>query len=131
MTANRPISSRPSDEFVALVRSVIRKSLTTRSLTIDGCAQQVGVSSRTLQRNLIEAGWSFSQLLDQVRLEMAAELLADENNTLRQIASQLDYANASNFARAFQRLTGVTPTQFRQNFATRNTVFKAMDEEAT
>lgn len=131
MTSSRPTSSLRSEEFLTLVHSVIRTSLNARSLTIDGCAQQIGISGRSFQRKLTEAGSSYSRVVDQVRLGMAAELLADENNTLRQIAARLDYANASNFARAFQRLSGVTPTQFRNNFSSPNTAQKSTDQRAT
>ncbi len=37
-----------------------------------------------------------------------------------EIAHQLDYANAANFARAFHRLSGVTPTQFRHGIRLRS-----------
>jgi AraC-like DNA-binding protein len=40
-------------------------------------------------------------------------LLADENQKVADVAAQLGYGNSANFAKAFQRLSGVTPTEFR------------------
>ncbi|XZE56001.1 helix-turn-helix domain-containing protein [Planctomycetaceae bacterium SH139] len=118
-TTENKSTSPAHDDFVELVRSATSQRLIDRNLTVDGCAKDVDVSRRSMQRFLTEAGQSFTQLVDQMRLDIATKLLADKNKSISEIASQLDYANAANFSRAFQRLSGVTPTQFRQNIGSR------------
>jgi AraC-like DNA-binding protein len=71
------------------------------------------VSERTLKRRLQEEEASFQNLVDQVRLDRAGELLANTSMTLSQIADALGYADAANFTRAFKRWTGSSPSQFR------------------
>lgn len=71
------------------------------------------VSERTLKRRLQEEEASFQNLVDQVRLDRARELLANTSMTLSQIADALGYADAANFTRAFKRWTGASPSQFR------------------
>lgn len=71
------------------------------------------VSERTLKRRLQEEQASFQQLVDQVRLNRAGELLNTTSLNLSQIADALGYADAANFTRAFKRWTGTSPSQFR------------------
>lgn len=107
-------SSAADDPFVESVRTAIRGDLADGNLTVDRCAKQLGMSRRTLQRLLSEAGWTFTSLANQLLLEKARQLLADENQTVADVAAQLGYANSANFAKAFQRLGGVTPGEFRR-----------------
>ncbi|WP_336367759.1 AraC family transcriptional regulator [Marinobacter sp. C2H3] len=71
------------------------------------------VSERTLKRRLQEEEASFQNLVDEVRLERARELLTSTRLNLSQIADALGYADAANFTRAFKRWTGVSPSQYR------------------
>ena len=71
------------------------------------------VSERTLKRRLQEEKASFQQLVDQVRLERAQDLLRSTGMTLSQIADALGYADAANFTRAFKRWTGISPSHYR------------------
>jgi AraC-like DNA-binding protein len=71
------------------------------------------VSERTLKRRLQEEEASFQQLVDQVRLERAQELLRSTGMNLSQIADALGYADAANFTRAFKRWTGTSPSHYR------------------
>lgn len=72
-----------------------------------------GVSQRTLQRRLGEEGTSFSALLEEVRKEMALDLLKTSCATMDDIAARLGYERQSTFTRAVRRWTGRTPTQVR------------------
>lgn len=112
-------SSAGGKVFVESVCAAIQKTLAERELTIDRCAGEIGVSRRTLQRLLADFGLTFQDLVDQVRLETAKELLANKNTSVSDIAAELDYANSTSFARAFQRLCDVTPSQFRRNLTSR------------
>ncbi|MBC7182831.1 MAG: AraC family transcriptional regulator [Marinobacter sp.] len=71
------------------------------------------VSERTLKRRLQEEEGSFQQLVDQVRLERAGDLLRNTTLNLSQIADALGYADAANFTRAFKRWTDTSPSQYR------------------
>ncbi|GAA3567294.1 AraC family transcriptional regulator [Marinobacter xestospongiae] len=76
-------------------------------------ASTLFVSERTLKRRLKEESCSFQQLVDEVRLQRAGELLENTAMNLSQIADALGYADAANFTRAFKRWTGVSPSQYR------------------
>lgn len=72
------------------------------------------MSTRSLQRRLLKFGLTYSQLIDEVRLETACRLLARTETSLAKIAYDLGYADPANFTRAFQRWTGQKPSAFRR-----------------
>ena len=84
------------------------------SLTVDSCADLIGMSGRTLQRRLAENGTSFNQILDQTRFDIARRLLQIKSMKTTEICYELGYANPANFTRAFRRWTGLSPRQHRQ-----------------
>jgi AraC-like DNA-binding protein len=77
-------------------------------------AEVAGMSSRTLQRRLAAAGTSYSELVSAGRLRVAKLWLAESTMPVAEIASLLGYKEATNFARAFRRLTGVAPSVYRR-----------------
>ena len=72
------------------------------------------MSLRSFQRKLSEAGTSYSDVLQQVRLDMACHYLLSPNDQVLQVAYVLGFSDPSNFSRAFRRWTGLTPNQYRQ-----------------
>jgi len=85
-----------------------------RWLTISQAADLAGVSVRTLQRRLAAEGLAFSELVEEVRAELAGEMLNDTDLSLNEVAKELGYSTLSNFSRAFQRWTGKRPSEFRR-----------------
>jgi AraC-like DNA-binding protein len=56
---------------------------------------------------------SYSQLLDEVRNQLALSLLNQQDLSNRQLAQRLGYSDEHNFRRAFKRWTGAIPSTFR------------------
>ena len=67
-----------------------------------------------MQRRLADEGVRFRELLNHVRFEVAVELLRDLKPSVSEIARRLGYDDSSNFARAFQRIAGVSPAAWRR-----------------
>jgi len=80
----------------------------------DALASQLGLSLRTLYRELAAAQCSYRGLLDAARADQAKRLLREADLAVEQIAERLGYADASNFSRCFRRWTGLTPRDFRR-----------------
>lgn len=76
-------------------------------------------SERTLRRQLGEEGTSFREILDQVRYEVAADLLAGSQLTVSQISTRTGYESAPAFTSAFRRWAGQAPSEYRESLATR------------
>jgi len=76
-------------------------------------ARLVGISVRTLQRRLSEYDVRYSELVHQAQINYAMELLADKDLRTLDVAYAVGYRDPSNFARAFRRISGITPQQYR------------------
>lgn len=98
------------------VQDYIRGSLPSGNSTIERCAQKMGMSVRTLQAKLGETQLSFSDILEDQRVDLAQGYLKQPHLSLDDVAANLGYSEQSSFGRAFKRWTGVTPKQFRQNY---------------
>lgn len=73
-----------------------------------------GVTPRTVIRQLAEKGTSFSDLRSGQQLEMARRMLDDASYTVSEVGFLLGYGDAANFGRAFKRLTGLSPSEYRR-----------------
>ena len=82
--------------------------------TIDQAAQQLCMSPRTLRRRLQAEGCSFRELLDEVRLQMAREYLAETNLPVSEVSWLLGYSEPGNFSHAFKRWCGMSPRAYRK-----------------
>lgn len=80
-------------------------------------ADQLGMSSRTLQRRLRKEDSSLSDLLDTYRKQEAIRLVTEGARSLADIAYELGYNEQSSFNRAFRRWMGVSPRSWLQRFS--------------
>lgn len=108
---------RSSDSFVCSVKSIVRGKLCGSYPEVSAVARSAGLSIRTFQRRLAEAGIAYSNLVAQVRGDLAREMLADTSRSQLDVSLSLGYADAANFTRAFKQWTGVTPRKFRHSLA--------------
>jgi AraC-like DNA-binding protein len=109
----RAASLPPVRDFVDSLRALLKTYLAEGAPTIMSAADIADTSVRTLQRRLARAGMCYSDLLDEIRFEAAEQLLTDSASDVSEIAYELGYAEASSFSRAFRRLAGLSPRQYR------------------
>lgn len=109
----RKLEAQAGDDLPEQVRSVLRTALLVDQGHIEQVAAMLGVHSRTLHRRLAEYGTNFRGIVDEVRYEIARQMLEDTRFDVAHIAGVLDYADTSAFARAFRRWSGSTPSHWR------------------
>jgi AraC-like DNA-binding protein len=76
-------------------------------------AAALGLSLRTLQRQLAAAGTSYRSLLGEVRVRRAAVYLARPGTTLAEIGFLCGFADQAHFTREFTRRAGLPPARYR------------------
>ena len=108
------LEARAGSDLPGQLRRVLRNLLVSGRGSMDQVAQLFAIHRRTLNRRLTAQRISFKQLVDEVRFEIAHQLLRDTNMLLVEIASILDYADAASFTRAFRRWSGTTPGAWRE-----------------
>jgi len=83
-------------------------------LSLDDIARRVASSRRQLQRAYAEIGsTTFREHLTAVRMERAAGMLGSRGPTVREVARRVGYRQPAQFAKAFRRHHGVSPSDFR------------------
>jgi AraC-like DNA-binding protein len=81
-------------------------------------ARQLGVSRRTLSRSLFAEDLTFTEILEELRADLARRYLGDRELPVSQIAWLLGYREISSFTKAFRRWTGTNPRDFRSSAPT-------------
>ena len=77
-------------------------------------ATALSMHRRTLNRRLKAQNTTFQHVLDEVRFNVARQLLAESDIALDDIAATLGYAGVSPFMRTFRRWAGTTPARWRR-----------------
>jgi AraC-like DNA-binding protein len=98
--------------LVEKVRQVLAEHL-EEARTADEVAAHLGLSTRTLHRQLKEEGAQLQQLKDSVRRERALDLLLKTRKPIKQVAAEVGFANDKSFMRAFRLWTGKTVEEMR------------------
>jgi AraC family transcriptional regulator of adaptative response / methylphosphotriester-DNA alkyltransferase methyltransferase len=86
------------------------------TLCLDDVAHEIATSSRQLQRVFSElAGGAFRDELAAVRMQHGAELLQTTELPVAEVARRVGYRQAAQFAKAFRRHHGVSPSGLRRS----------------
>jgi AraC-like DNA-binding protein len=102
------------EHFAERVRLAIQQKLTGRRPTIEDIADELHISSRTLQRRLQEEGSSFQRVLDGARHQLARHYLNNSVLELNETAYLLGYEDGNSFVRAFRIWEGIPPARWRE-----------------
>jgi AraC-like DNA-binding protein len=101
-------------EFTDDVRRLLRTRLTSTHCSADDIAHLLTIHRRTLSRHLKSSGMGYRSITNEIRFEIARQLLQDTQVSLAQVSAALGYSEASAFTRAFRRWSGQTPTAQRE-----------------
>jgi AraC-like DNA-binding protein len=101
------------DDLVRQVRLLILESLDREQSDEASIAGKLGVSVSTLKRRLKQMGFTFRELRDGVVEDIAKAALGQTRVPISEIALRVGYSELSAFDRAFMRLTGMTPLEYR------------------
>jgi AraC-like DNA-binding protein len=109
----RAIAGGPEGRLLPRVYRALRVELCRAPTSGDEVAQRLDMHRRTFNRRLRAEGTTFRKVLDEVRFEVARQLLEHTAAPLVRISESLGYGEASAFNRAFKRWSGRTPMQWR------------------
>lgn len=94
----------------------VRQLLTSRpqdAHNASDLAALLNTSPRTLHRQLKDEGASLQSLKDEVRRQLATDLLLRSHKPVKQVAEAAGFLNEKSFIRAFKGWTGQSPGDFR------------------
>ena len=102
-------------DTVHKVKNRIRLMMTNSIPSKELIAEQMGISGRTLQRQLKQEGFTYKEILQQIRREMAEHYLRSTRLSQDDIAHKLGFSDSRSFQRSFKMWTEKTPGSFRKN----------------
>lgn len=99
--------------LIRRVQAEIRSRLVDGTPYIEDVAEALDIRRWTLQRALADEGVSFSDMVEQVRHQLARLYVQQTHVPIADIAFLLGYSEISAFSRAFTRWFDRSPRQFR------------------
>lgn len=115
LQAEKPV---PTEETGGIeeVAAYIREHYADPELSISAIAEAFGVSTARLSLSFKERNRvSPNEYLAILRVERSKQLLTETELSIKEIAVNVGYYDASSFIRRFKQITGVTPLQYRRS----------------
>ncbi|NVK87845.1 MAG: helix-turn-helix transcriptional regulator [Gammaproteobacteria bacterium] len=107
---SRLLASKISDS-ITLIRKEPEKSWTKHLLT-----KEIGLSRSFFSEKFREyVGQTVISYLTKYRLNLACEMIVSADYSILEIASKVGYESEISFARAFRRIYGISPYNFRKS----------------
>ena len=85
-------------------------------LQLTDVAEKVYVSHWHLSKLLNSTGKSFSDVLNEIRIENAKELMEDSSLHIADISERVGFADTAHFSRVFKKYTGMSANEYRNRF---------------
>ncbi|OBZ94932.1 AraC family transcriptional regulator [Pararhizobium polonicum] len=115
--ANILVRYRYDAGLAASVRKRLRQAAPTAWSSFSDLAGQMRMSPSTLRHRLHGEGQSYAGIKDEIRRDLAIDLLLHGKSGVGEIAAQLGYSEPSAFHRAFRKWTSKSPSAFRRETA--------------
>ncbi len=100
-------------DLLLRIRETIQRGL-ARGWTQRDVATALGLSVRSLQRQLHALNTDYSEQLHTVRMALAEALLRDTQISVEEVCHRVGFASLAGFSRFFAARSGVAPSQFRR-----------------
>lgn len=94
------------------VRRAVHVLLPKGRSNIEQVGLSLGISPRTLQRQLEHSGQSFQSVVNEVRRQQAQRFLETQTHNVTQVAQLLGFSETSAFSRWFSQQFGVPPSRW-------------------
>jgi AraC-like DNA-binding protein len=112
LTAEYVERVQSSGRLTNQVREVVARALADGEPTQRAVAARLAMSCRTMQRRLQEESTTFRDVVADVRIARAKQLMWSERLPTSLIAERLGFSDTAAFRRAFKRRTGMTAGEF-------------------
>lgn len=87
-------------------------------LKVEAIANKVGWSHEHFTRSFAsQTGRTPREMVLQLRIERACQLLMDEGRSIKQVAFEVGFADENYFSRMFKEVKGTTATAYRKRYA--------------
>ncbi|WP_334151675.1 AraC family transcriptional regulator [Hyphomicrobium sp.] len=107
---------RNEESWTAQVRRKLRGSVGDAESwpVFETLAREIGMSPTTLRRRLEREGTTYQTIKDQLRSDVAIDLMCNTQLSIDEVGARIGFQDASAFHRAFKRWNGVQPGEYRR-----------------
>ena len=107
-----------SDQFSTRKSSLqfadlVETQVLSHRVSLKAAAEETGLSTATIKRRLRTQKTSYSEIVEQIRFNLARRMLQKLDATITEIAIELGYEHPASFSRSFKRMSGLTPLAYR------------------
>lgn len=103
------------EQYLAVIKQIIEDNIDNESFSVADLAREAGLSRSMLHRRLIKlTGKSATDLITEIRLKKAFELLENDAGTVSEIAYLVGYSSPSYFNKVFRKTYKVSPGDVRR-----------------
>ncbi len=117
--ANILVRYRYDAGLAANVRKRLRQTPPPAWSSFAGLSAEMRMSPSTLRHRLHAEGQSYAGIKDEIRRDLAIDMLLRSDRGVGEIAAQLGFSEPSAFHRAFRKWTSKSPAAFRREGAVR------------
>lgn len=104
------------DETAAVVGRYISENFADPDLNLNMIADHFGISRQTISKKFSAAfGIKVNDRIHEARIKESKKLLEKSSLNISDVAMLVGYADSNSFIRAFKKVTGITPGQYRKN----------------
>ena len=108
-------SNQGFSKAIFRVRKIIEGHYMETDLSTKSLAEQVFLTTTYLSSLFSkETGMTISEYITRVRIEQSMMLLKDNQMKLAEIAQKVGYSDANYYTKAFRKVTGRTPSDYRE-----------------
>ena len=119
--ASAPVPGRAGDslvmtdrfDYVDTIVALLKAYLADGYPSARDAASLMGTSERTLARALSSRGLTYGAVVNEVRFNVAAELLRETDARIGDISLSVGFDDPAHFARMFRRIAGLSPREYR------------------
>ena len=106
---------KAKQSITMIVAETILSILGVKGSDIEQVSSALDIHPKKLQRLLKDEGTNFSEILEDVRENIASRLLIESDISILRIAKMLDYSGSGAFNLAAKRWFGMPPTEYRKS----------------
>ena len=100
--------------FIDKVRAIVLKNVSNDQFTVGELASELGLSkSQTLRKVKAAANKSVNQYIRELRLEEAAKLILETDQSIAEISYEVGFSSPSYFTKSFSKYYGMAPGEYK------------------
>lgn len=96
------------------------KTNISRNIKISEIAAVFGYNEKYISHRFAQiCGIPLKQYILKTKMDTASFMLTDTNKSISEIAREIGFSDSHNFSRAYKKLTGFSPSEYRDTFSKR------------